>query len=81
MREIINDDASASHLYCFLLNCNAALCACGARAPVKSRCSTGGHSSPPRGMSSSGAALPVASGAVSSKGLAFSLIVKNPNLI
>lgn len=25
MRELINDDASASHLYCFLLNCNAAL--------------------------------------------------------
>lgn len=72
MRELINDDASASHLYCFLLNCNAALLCAWCQSSCKIEVQHRGHCSPPRGTSSSGVALPVASGAVSSKGLAFS---------
>lgn len=69
MRELIKDDASASHLYGFLLKCDAALLRLRCQSSCKIKVQHRGHCSPPRGRA---AAVPVASGAVSSEGLAFS---------
>lgn len=49
MRELVNDDASASHLYCSLLKCSAALGSMWCQGSCKIEVQHRGLCSPPWG--------------------------------